>query len=122
MTSNPIARTVFLVALLGAFAGFFVYLYRTDGMIRFRQTNYACQSDMIGAFEVVLTRRREGAPVTIRRPAGEATTAITAVADGVVRFTAEGVDFAVDTASDAVTLSRDTAASRSVCRKSEFRM
>jgi hypothetical protein len=122
MTSSSPLRTITILMLVGAFVALFVYLYRTDGMIRFQQTNYACRSDLIGAYEVVLTKRREGAPVVIRRATGEATTEIAAVDDGLVRFVSDGLEFVVDTKADTVMLIRDTAASQSNCRKSEFRM
>jgi hypothetical protein len=122
MTSSNLLRTLAILALVGAFVALFVYLYRTDSMTRFQQTNYACRSDMIGTYEVVLTRRREGAQVVIRRASGETTAQISAVEGGFIRFMSEGVEFVVDTKADAIMLIRDTAASRSICRKTEFRM
>lgn len=122
MTSSALLRTIAVVALVGAVVALFVYLYKTDRMTRFQQTNYACRSDLIGSYEVVLTRRREGAPVVIRRAAGEATAEISAVEGGFIRFISDGVEFVVDTDADTIMLIRDTAASRSSCRKTEFRM
>jgi hypothetical protein len=122
MTSSTLLRTLAILALVGAFVALFVYLYRTDSMTRFQQTNYACRSDMIGTYEVVLTRRREGAQVVIRRASGETTAQISTVEGGFIRFMSEGVEFVVDTKADAIMLIRDTAASRSICRKTEFRM